>query len=159
MSKYQVVISRNEPLDFVGIVTGVPAKVDSGAYRSSIHATDIKVEKQNGKAVLTCTLLGHTCAPETYEFKTTSFSQVNVTNSFGDNELRYEAPVKVKLGSKVFTTSFTLADRSNNLFPVLIGRKLLKGRFLVDVSKSNMNRKHLKEAFGGQMPEDEEDLE
>lgn len=159
MSKYQIVISRNESLDLVGVAGAVPAKVDSGAYRSSIHATNIKVTKKGGKAVLTCKLLGHKCYDEDFDFETTSFSQVSVTNSFGVRELRYEAPMKVKLGSKVFTTSFTLADRSNNLFPILIGRKLLKGRFLVDVSKSNLNRKQLKAAFGDQMPEDEEDLE
>jgi len=35
---------------------------------------------------------------------------------------------------------FTLADRSKNNFPVLIGRKTLKGKFLVDVSKMSVEK-------------------
>ena len=159
MSKYQVVISRNETIDIVGLVEGVPAKVDTGAYRSAIHASDIKVEKRDGKKVLTCTLLGHQTSPQSCPFETTRFSTVSVTNSFGREEKRYEVQLRVKLGAKVFNTSFTLADRSKNLFPILIGRKLLKGRFMVDVNTSRINRLILKKEFGVQLPKDEEDLE
>jgi len=159
MSKYQVVISRNETIDLVGLVEGVPAKVDTGAFRSAIHATNVKVEKRDGRNALTCTLLGHRTSPQSYPFETTKFSKVSVTNSFGREEKRYEVQLRVKLGAKVFNTSFTLADRSKNLFPVLIGRKLLKGRFMVDVSTSRINRLMLKKQFGVQLPDDEEDLE
>lgn len=159
MSKYQVIVSRNETINFIGVVDGVPAKVDTGAFRSSIHATDIRVVKKDGHDVLTCRLLGHKSSPDGYPFETTSFGKAVVINSFGHKEERYEVRLRVKLGPKVFTTSFTLSDRGNNLFPVLIGRKLLKGRFLVDVNTSNLNRKQLKEQYGIQIPNDEEDTE
>lgn len=159
MSKYQVVISRNETIDVIGQALGVPAKVDSGAYRSSIHASDIKVVKKNGREVLTCKLLGHRASPEASDFETSEFGRAVVINSFGHREERYEVVLRVKLGPKVFNTSFTLADRSKNFYPVLIGRKLLKGRFLIDVSTSNVNRRQLKEQYGIYIPNDEEDME
>jgi len=159
MSKYQIIISRNETIDFVGVTLGVPAKVDTGAFRSAIHASNIKVVKQGRKKVLRCNLLGHRAAPEAHPFETSEFSRVKITNSFGHEEQRYEVEMRVKLGPKVFNTSFTLADRSRNLFPVLVGRKLLKGRFLVDVSTGSVNRKLLKNEFGIKLPTDAEDLE
>ncbi len=159
MSKYQVVISRNETIDFVGVAQGVPAKIDTGAFRSAIHASNINVAKKNGKNFLTCKLLGHRAAPESHTFETTQFSRVRITNSFGHEEYRYEVELRVKMGPKIFNTSFTLADRSKNLFPVLVGRKLLKGRFLVDVSTGSVNRQLLKKEFGIKLPDDAEDLE
>lgn len=159
MSKYQVVISRNETIDFVGMASGVPAKVDTGAFRSAIHASDIKITKKDGHRVLACKLLGHLAAPDSHTFETTQFSKVKITNSFGHEEHRYEVELRVKVGPKIFNTSFTLADRSRNLFPVLVGRKLLKNRFIVDVSTGSVNRQLLKKEFGIKLPEDAEDLE
>lgn len=159
MSKFQVIIGRFEDIDVVGKALKVPAKIDTGAFRSSIHAQNIKIVTKNSKQVLVCDLLGHPCAPVRRSFETETFSKVIVTNSFGKEEERYEVPIRVKLGPKVFTTSFTLADRSNNLFPVLVGRKLLKGRFLVDVGKSNVDRAKMKKTFGITTPLDAEDLE
>ncbi len=158
MAKFQVIIGRAETIDLVGRALNVPAKVDTGAFRSAIHATDIKVVKKEGVKTLTCTLLGHPCFPEVYSFETKSFKQVQITNSFGQEETRYEVNLRIKLGPKVVTTSFTLADRSKNLFPILIGRKLLKGRYIVDVSKANINRLVLKKQAGHNRVDDE-DLE
>lgn len=158
-TKFQVVIGRSEYMDITDVALEVPAKIDTGAFRSSIHARDISVEEENGKPVLKCNLLGHPCSPVLRPFKTNEFSRVNVTNSFGMEEERYLVSLKVKLGPKVFLSPFTLADRSNNLFPILAGRTMLKNRYLVDVSKSNVNRTKLKESFGGDKPEDAEDLE
>lgn len=159
MSKYQVVISRNETIDVVGLAVAVPAKVDTGAFRSAIHASDIKISKKNGQDVLSCNLLGHRASPDSSPFQTTEFSQVVVINSFGNKERRYEVVLRVKLGPKVFNTSFTLAERSKNFYPALLGRKALKNRFIVDVSTSNVNRVQLKKDFGIYIPNDEEDME
>ena len=44
------------------------------------------------------------------------------------------------LSGQSFITPFTLANRSRNNFPVLIGRRTLKNRFLVNVSKSSVKQ-------------------
>jgi hypothetical protein len=159
MAKYPVIIGRAEHIDLVDMALGVPTKIDTGAFRSSIHATKVKVQTKNGEKVLVCELLGHPCSPVVRKFETTEFQQVTVTNSFGQEETRYEVSIKVKLGPKKFMTSFTLADRSNNLFPILAGRKLLKGRYFVDVSSTTVDRIKLKKEFGITAPIDAEDLE
>lgn len=159
MSKYPVIIGRSEPVDITGVALAVPAKVDTGAFRSSIHASNIKIKTIDGVETLTCGLLGHPCAPVVRDFKTTQFSKVSVRSSNGHEETRYEVRIRIKLGNKVFNTSFTLADRSSNLFPILIGRHALNNRFLVNVSSSNVKKQELLRDFGLDAPRDEEDLE
>jgi hypothetical protein len=159
MQRYSVIIGRAEPVDIVGLTLDVPAKIDSGAYRSSIHASDIKVKKTDGGEVLTCKLLGHPCAAVQRPFSTTDFDTVKVRSSNGHEETRYEVKLRIKLGNKNFNTSFSLADRSDNLFPILIGRKALKSRFLIDASKTNIQRQRLMKDYGITEARDEEDLE
>jgi len=159
MTAYPAIIGRAENIDIVGVALGVPAKIDTGAFRSAIHAQKIKVVKRDGVETLTCELLGHPVSPVPRPFETTEFSELPVKNSTGDVDLRYEVKIKIKIGPKIFLTSFSLSDRSNNIYPVLIGRKALKERFLVDVGKSSINRLELKRLKGVTSAEDEEDLE
>src|ERR1700694_2783431 len=135
MSQHQIIIGHSEKVDFVGVALQVPAKIDTGAFRSAVHAQAIKEKTINGEKVLQFSLLGHPCSPVARPQQTTRFSKLQVKSSNGTSELRYEVTLKIKIASKIFNTSFTLTDRSNNVFPVLIGRKALKKRFQVDVSK------------------------
>ncbi len=159
MARYQVIIGRSEKLAIDNIVMNVPAKIDTGAFRSSVHCTSVREVKRGEDMVLKVKLLGHPASPVIYDMEFTDYERVNVTNSFGKEEERYEVKMRVKLGPKLITTSFTLSDRSNNLFPVLIGRKLLKSRFFVDVARAGIDRMSLKKEFGIKTPIDEEDLE
>ncbi len=65
----------------------------------------------------------------------------------------------MKIGSKVFNTSFTLTDRANNLFPVLIGRHALNRRFIINVAVAHIKKQQLLNDFGVTKPRDDEDLE
>ncbi len=69
------------------------------------------------------------------ECSTDKYEMVEVENSFGDTERRYSITLRIKLGPKTVRTNFTLAARGKKTYPVLIGRKLLRGRYLVDVSE------------------------
>lgn len=159
MSRYQIIIGRAERVDFVGTALDVPAKIDTGAYRSSVHATKIKEFKKDSELFLKFSLFGHPCSPVSRNIETNRFTKVEVTSSNGHAAMRYEVTLKIKIGSKIFNTSFTLADRGNNVYPVLIGRKALKNRFVVDVTKSSVRRMDLRKNFGILAPEEEEDLE
>lgn len=131
--RLKVVIGRVERINFIDAdMIGVPAKIDTGAYRSSIWATDIN--EKDGEVEYK--LLGP--SSEWYNGKTlrtSNFKIVDVENSFGHSEKRYSVHIKVKMGPKIVTSNFTLSDRSTKIYPVLIGRKLLKGKFIVDVSE------------------------
>ncbi len=115
-------------------IEGVPAKVDTGADSSSIWASNI-VEK-NGE--LSFNLFGPTSPFFTgKEVKTRKYNHVTIKNSFGHKEVRYKVHLKLKISGRTIKTRINLANRANNRFPVLIGRRTLHGKFVVDVSKRN----------------------
>jgi glutathione synthase/RimK-type ligase-like ATP-grasp enzyme len=126
------VIGRAEPISFKeGEVHNLTAKIDTGAYRSSVWATDI--EERDG--MLYFTLLGP--ASPCYsgqQLKTKRYQLVEVENSFGHKEQRYSVFLKVEIAGRKIRSNFTLSNRASKTYSVLIGRKLLKNRFIVDVS-------------------------
>lgn len=157
-TSHKMVIGRAEELAFVKYdITNMPSKIDTGAYHSAVHA--LKINLSTDGKVLNFTLLGGhpVCGKFSANVSTDKFRKVVVANSFGDEDLRYEVKLRVKLGPKVLTTPFTLADRSKKIYPILVGRKLLNGRFVVDSSQTNINRKELKQKYSILFPDDEED--
>ena len=153
---HKVIIGRSERLSFVGLnIADVPVKVDTGAYRSALHAANI-VELDG---VLTFELLGGhpVCGAMSTHVSTEEFSKVWVANSFGHRQERYEVRLRVKLGPKVFQARFTLADRSKKIYPILLGRTLLNHRFLIDTSESAIDRVALKQQYNIEFPVDEEE--
>jgi len=155
---HKVVVGRSEVLTFFDSeMEKVPAKVDTGAYRSAVHASNIHLDEATGE--LSFDLLGGhpVCGNMQKTIKTTDFDKAWVSNSFGHREERFEVKLKVKLGPKVFKARFTLANREKKIYPILIGRKLLNNRFLVDSAESSLNRIELKRRYGIDFPNDEEE--
>lgn len=154
---HKVIIGRSEVLTFVGSgAINVPAKTDTGAFRSAVHANNISVDEND---VLSFDLLGGhpVCGAMAHRVEAEEYKKVWVANSFGEREERYEVKLKVKLGPKVFHARFTLADRSKKIYPILLGRKLLNHRFLVDSSETSLDRVTLKQQYGIEFPNDEEE--
>lgn len=114
----------------------IPAKIDTGADTSSIWASDIDMKKDG---TLVFSLFGPESTYYTGERLTFDDYKVKIVrSSHGDTQVRYRVKLPIKLGKKSFETTFTLANRSRNNFPVLIGRHSIEGNFLVDVSKSSV---------------------
>ncbi|TDQ14976.1 hypothetical protein DFQ04_2859 [Algoriphagus boseongensis] len=119
------------------------AKIDTGAYTSSLHAEEIREIELNGKPVLTFQIL----MPSHQKFtgKTLTFEKFRkkkVKNSFGHAEERYLIETKIQLAGETYRAEFTLTDRSSMKNSILLGRKILRGRFLVDVSQTNLGKSH-----------------
>jgi len=115
-------------------IVNVLAKIDTGADSSAIWASNIR--EVNG--TLSFMLFGPTSPYyNAKEIKTRKYSLVTVRNSFGQKEIRYKVELKIKIAKRNINCRFTLANRINNRFPVLIGRRTLRGKFLVDVAKKN----------------------
>jgi len=98
---HKVIIGRAELLALVEYeAKDVPAKTDTGAFSSAIHATNIQVDTASG--MLSCELLnGHpaygglrcpTCNQRFYDCK--SYQLIGVEQE------RYMVKIKVKLGPK-----------------------------------------------------------
>lgn len=126
-------IIGNSTLIKVAGIGKIPAKIDTGATISSIWASDIRLTPDNH---LEFSLF----APESplytgEKISVDDFKVRNVRNSTGHETIRYLVTLSTVIKGKRIRISYTLADRSRNDFPVLIGRRALNGKFLVDVSK------------------------
>lgn len=140
MKRELTTIGSKITVDFpqMGFVS-VPAKIDTGADSSSIWATNI-LQKTTGE--LTFILFAPNSPHYTGKVYTvTDYSIISVKNSFGQTEYRYKVKLQVKIAGRLVNTYFTLADRSKNSSPILIGRQTLRGKFLVDVSKKTKKSK------------------
>lgn len=140
MKKEQTVIGPKVYVDFPTLgIYSVAAKVDTGADSSSIWASDIQ-QKNNGE--LSFTFFAPGSPLYTGEVVTvTDYTLTSVKNSFGHTEYRYKVKLQAKIAGRLINTYFTLADRANSSRPILIGRKTLRGKFLVDVSKKTKEGK------------------
>lgn len=140
MAKSKTTIGRYEMVSFpeLGIET-IESKIDTGAYSSAIHAPKIWLESKEGEDTLYFQLLDKkTDIIGIRTFKTTSFYQKKVRSSNGKIENRYVIKTELLLGGKKRKTHLSLTNRKKMKYPVLIGRRVLKKGFIVDVSISGV---------------------
>ncbi|HEY4160875.1 MAG TPA: RimK family alpha-L-glutamate ligase [Candidatus Saccharimonadales bacterium] len=128
------IIGRAEKIDLLDFdLLNIPAKVDTGADTSAIWATSIE-EKDD---VLHFVLFGPESPYYTgviQRFTKPDYTLTRVANSFGQKELRYKVKLRIRVKNRVVRATFTLSDRSEKIYPILLGRRLLHGKFLVDVT-------------------------
>lgn len=135
--KQKKTIGRTDKIDLPDMgIENIHAKIDTGAYTSSIHCHKIK----NLDGILSFYItLEHEDGTFSREYQTKEFSRKKIRSSNGQSQTRYVIKSKIMLFGKSYVTEFSLTDRSKMKTPVLIGRKLLNDRFLVDVSKKNLS--------------------
>lgn len=113
----------------------VPAKIDTGARTSSIHATVLETFKRDGESFVRFAV----------DFEPHHVRQVceavhvdrrGVTSSSGETQMRWIVKTPIRIGDVEFRAEFSLADRSDMQFPVLIGRTALRRQFVVDSGSS-----------------------
>lgn len=104
------------------------ARIDTGAKTSSISA----VTKLENDGRLVVTFLGFDReVTRTFRHYTTTV----VASSNGHAQERYKVLLSLVLKKRKIRAHFTLADRTTQVYPVLIGRNVLYGKFIVDVAK------------------------
>lgn len=137
------VIGRREHIDFPDWgLSDIEAKIDTGAYTSSLHCHHIKRIEKDGEEVVTFHLLDP--SHKIYEdklFELPIHRKKTVKSSNGSTEERYVVQTNVRIFDVTLTAQFSLTDRSEMRYPVLLGRKLINSRFLVDVSKKYLSTK------------------
>lgn len=136
MPNATTIIGRVEHIALPGLgIERVAAKIDTGAYRSALHYQALSTRVSDGvpELVVRFRMGGER---RTKVFK--RFKRVAVKSSNGDVSLRYLISTNVRLNGFKVRTQFTLFDRSDMKYQVLLGRKFLRGRFLVDVSTLNL---------------------
>jgi hypothetical protein len=139
--KYKTVIGRKDIADFPDLgFNQVQVKIDTGAYTSSIHCKSIKVKDDK----LYCVFLDEK-HPE-YSLETHCFDNyktITVKSSNGIAQNRYEIKSKIKIFNKTYSISLSLSDRKEMRFPVLIGRKFLNPKFIVDPELVDLSHKNI----------------
>jgi hypothetical protein len=127
-----VIIGRSEIVSFPDITEAVVyARIDTGAKTSSLWASHIKVVGDRLEVIFFGK--GHN-AYTGKKFYFDEFTHSMVASSNGIAELRYKVKLLVTIEGKYIRASFTLANRHKQAYPVLIGRNILRGKFLVDVT-------------------------
>ena len=137
MSETLPIIGSIELVDVCGR-KDVPAKIDTGADSSAIWATDVKVTKDG---ILKFKLFGEKSPYYNGKvIKRKDFKVAVVRSATGQEQIRYRTHFTIRLGDKKIRVLLNLSDRKNNNFPILIGRRSISKKFLVDVSKTTVKR-------------------
>ncbi len=130
-------IGRVDKIDFPKLdLYNIDVKIDTGAYTSAIHCSQIIVDGES----LKCTFYskGHpNFSGKEVIFE--NFTKTNVKSSNGFKENRFKVKSEVVFFGKTYKINLTLSTREEMRFPVLIGRQFLKRKFLVDVDQENIS--------------------
>lgn len=116
----------------------VYAKVDTGAYQSSIHAEKIELRTDEKGREYVYYALKDPHNNVVHEIKTYEFWRALIKNSFGEEQERFVVPMSLRILGVQYETRVSLADRTTQKYLLLIGRKLLQGNFIVNVELSEL---------------------
>lgn len=118
------------------------AKIDTGAYSSSLHCHHIEEFKKDGKSFVRFNLLDpeHPAYNEKL-FELPIFDQRDVKSSNGQIQTRYFVKTNIDFFNTTYPIELSLTDRSEMKYPLLIGRKFLTGKFVVNVQQKNLSLK------------------
>ncbi|MFK7909696.1 MAG: ATP-dependent zinc protease [Akkermansiaceae bacterium] len=137
-SKSKILIGRREWLALPNLgVSIISAKVDTGAYTSSLHAQDIESFSKGGVEHVKFTTHDHhgqeiICEAQVVQRK-------KIKSSTGKGRMRYIIRTTAKtIGGLEWELLLSLANRSVMKCPLLLGRRALSGYFVVDTQASHL---------------------
>ena len=114
----------------------IRAKVDSGARSSALHVrsheTFHRGDREYVRFVVDTGVEGDDAVPA----EAPVLDRRHVTDSGGHRTERVFIRTRVRLAGHEWEADVNLAHRTNMLFPMLLGRTALAGRFVVDPSAS-----------------------
>jgi D-alanine-D-alanine ligase-like ATP-grasp enzyme len=127
-------LGRSEFVDFPNHdILQIPARVDTGAAVSALHASLIKETSSGGLSFISFDK----------RITTRSFTKRAVQTSTGQVQIRYMVKLPVSVKGRKVIASFTLANRSKQSYPILIGRNIISRKFIVDVRRGKATKLYL----------------
>jgi hypothetical protein len=112
------------------------AKLDTGADTSSLNGQDIERFRRAGRPFVRFTLTDDAGTSKRIEAPVNRVVRIRRAGSSSDR--RVVIRLRTCVGGIVADSDFTLADRNRLDYQALIGRNLLRGRFLVDSSRERI---------------------
>ena len=135
------IIGRKDRIDLPEFkLYGIEAKIDTGAYGCALHCHHVEITQLEGNPILSFKVLDPS-HPEYEErtFISKVFSDKLVKSSSGEIEHRYTIKTWLTIFGKERKVEFSLTDRKEMKYPVLLGRKFLFRAFIVDVRLKNLS--------------------
>ena len=132
----QTVAGWIETISFPDHGITLDAKLDTGAVSSSLSVDDLQRFKRKGKTWYRFTIKGDNGKSATIEQQTSRIARI--MRAEVKDVRRPIVRLKICLAGHVAETDFTLTDRSGQQAPVLVGRKFLAARILVDSGRQHL---------------------
>ena len=119
------------------------AKIDTGAFSSSLHCHHIEVFERNEAKWVRFHLLDpeyNSYNERLMEFPVSDQRVVKSSNGIGEERIFIETVIM--LYNQKFNIELSLSNRAEMKYPILLGRKFLAKKFVVDVSRTYLSEKH-----------------
>lgn len=139
----KIIIGRVEKIDLPTLsIFNLDSKIDTGAYTSSLHCHHISVDMRDSKKWV-CFHVLDPSHPEyedrKYECPVHDIRKVKSSNGLVEERIIIKQQA-IFFGIKRMI-ELSLTNRSEMKFPILLGRKFLSNKFIVDVSKKYLYEK------------------
>jgi len=112
------------------------AKLDTGARSSSLHVDTLESFQRDGATWLRFSVSLGRRNPIEVHCEAQASDRRAVTDTGGRRTERWFIRTQVTLAGQSFSIDVNLTDRRHMLFPMLLGRSALMGRFAVDPALS-----------------------
>jgi hypothetical protein len=120
-------------------IGAIKAKLDTGARSSSLSVVSIEPFEHDGRTHVRFRVRPRRRGERTVLCEAPVLARKPVTDSGGHTSERWFIRTEVMLAGRLFETDINLTDRRAMLFPLLLGRSTLDGRFRVDPALSYTN--------------------
>jgi hypothetical protein len=117
--------------------TPIKAKVDTGARSSCLHAFNVEVIEENGLQVVYFDIHPiQNSTDKTVRVSSPLIEYRTIRSSSGHEELRPVIRTQARFGETIWPIEITLTNRDQMGFRMLLGRRAMAHRFIVDPAKS-----------------------
>lgn len=132
------IVGSKEKISIIDLeLFDLDAKVDTGADSNALHCDDIVVDEND---MVHFTLLDEVHpAYHGKRIRKPLHIMKKVRSSNGQLQHRPSIKVEVEFFGQRYASVISLTNRADMKFPMLIGRKFLSGKFLVDVSQEYLS--------------------
>jgi hypothetical protein len=110
----------------------VKAKIDTGARSSSLHVASVESFERDGHTWLRFAVAPRRRGGRLFHCEAQAADRRDVTDSGGHITQRWFVRTDIELGGRRFSAEINLTNRGDMIFPMLLGRTALRGRFRVD---------------------------
>lgn len=118
-------------------IPAIKAKIDTGARSSALHVDHLELIERGGRSYVRFTLRPAVDLPEV-SAEAAVIEVRPVTDSGGRTSHRPFIVTTLALAGQRWPIEINLTNRTNMLFPMLLGRTAMAGRLLIDPAQSHL---------------------